>query len=193
MYDIISRTENHAFGVGTVDNLHFLPSLFYAEGIGTHSILASEPHRLGQKAYCFFGQRPYFDIFSKFINLHVQYGIIDKWGRDHNADLKNHAAGRTTYKQKLEDLGPQVLTMDHMEVAFMFSLFPLIFSFVAFLWELLVFWIQKRIEIRKQEKEYEKKFRKAIKLNKKLAKLALKKELESLRRDSENIKDFTFN
>lgn len=42
--------------------------------------------------------------------------------------------------QKTDEIGPQILTMDDLNVAFLFCCVPLILSAIAFVGELFVFW-----------------------------------------------------
>lgn len=124
----------------------------------------------------FYWEVPYFDIFDDLINIFAHHGFTN-YQFDHSSVFK-YLKFSSSYKLKLEALGPQVLTMDHLEIAFIFSLCPLILSFVAFFGELLTFWLQKRRERRQEEKEYKKSFRKALKLNRKLSKASMKHEKE---------------
>lgn len=51
-----------------------------------------------------------------------------------------------------EDIGPQVLTMDHLGIGFLACLVPLTMSCVAFLGEVLIGWYFRRILRRKMKK-----------------------------------------
>lgn len=54
------------------------------------------------------------------------------------------------WKVKVDEIGPQVLTMDQMEVAFLVSLLPLVLAMMAFIAEVSVSWKKifvERIEV----------------------------------------------
>lgn len=127
------------------------PHIFYTNGIGVTSLHVSEPFKLSQYALCFYGDAPYIDTFGNLINSFAQHGITNKIIEDSkvysNYKLTSH------YQQNEEKVGPEVLTMNHMEIAFIFSLLPLLLGFLAFLSELLMFRIEKKLEKRREKKE----------------------------------------
>lgn len=71
---------------------------------------------------------PFFDEFNDQIGRLVSGGFFNFW---QPFKIK---------KGKAEDIGPQVLTMDHMEVALIASMLPFTFAIIAFIAEISVHW-----------------------------------------------------
>lgn len=46
-------------------------------------------------------------------------------------------------KRKIDDIGPEVLTFEHLEIGFIFCLFPLFLSLIAFIGELCLHRVEK--------------------------------------------------
>lgn len=77
---------------------------------------------------------PYFsplvETFNEKIHQLLAGGFITHW----YSDIMNPKG----FTIKPEEIGPQVLTMDHVTIGFLFCLFPLMLGFVAFICELAI-------------------------------------------------------
>lgn len=102
---------------------------------GTASFVALDD--LYNSMYCgvtFNSFSPFIETFSEQFDKLADNGIIAQFmeGR------KNF--GRSTSAPRKEDkVGPQILTLDHLDVGFYACLMPLVFSFTFFLVELIIF------------------------------------------------------
>lgn len=100
---------------------------------GKHSL-----HIVGQSIYtmhmslAFRRFHPFYEEFSKIIlQIHAS-GIMVYTTRmeiDRGGELD---------KEDAENIGPQVLTMDHLDIAFIVCTLPMIFAFLAFFFEILI-------------------------------------------------------
>lgn len=77
---------------------------------------------------------PFYEQVDELIGRLITGGFFKRWLLQH-LDFKDS-------KVKIEDIGPQVLTMDQMEVAFIASLLPLTLALTAFFMEVFVQWMK---------------------------------------------------
>jgi hypothetical protein len=87
---------------------------------------------------------PFLEVFNDLIHKLTSAGIIEQWVKSYF-----HPAGKFKVNDKI---GPQVLTMDHLEIGFLVCLIPLILSLAAFIAEISagkvlkhLIWIKKMI------------------------------------------------
>lgn len=76
---------------------------------------------LSFKPFC-----PFYEILNEKIGRMVAAGLVDYWM---NRGMNLH---RNAFD---ESIGPQVLTMEHLDIGFKFCLFPLVLSLIAFAFE----------------------------------------------------------
>lgn len=77
---------------------------------------------------------PFFGEFNEQIGRMMSAGFFNFW--------VPASAIKVSWKEKAEDIGPQVLTMDHMAVALIASLLPLTLAVIAFIAEVSVNWMK---------------------------------------------------
>lgn len=77
---------------------------------------------------------PFFEQVNELIGRMVSSGLFKHWASIY-FEFKES-------KNKIEDIGAQVLTMDQMEVAFLASLLPLTLALTAFLMEVFAHWVK---------------------------------------------------
>lgn len=77
---------------------------------------------------------PFYEEFNELIGRMISSGLFNLW--------KSEFTLKKDYAVRVEEIGPQVLTLDQMEVAFMISLLPLSLAMVAFLVEIFVHWMK---------------------------------------------------
>jgi len=80
-------------------------------------------------ALVFLKNSPFYETFNKKIMQMISNGIIEHWFRNVN--------NPTGLKRKIEEIGPQILTLDHLDVGFLMCLTVLGFSFLLFCAELI--------------------------------------------------------
>lgn len=73
---------------------------------------------------------PFIDILNKKIGELAAGGLINYW-----SDSMLNPKG---IKQSIEEIGPQVLTMDHLAIGFLFCAIPFILCFVALVSEIVI-------------------------------------------------------
>lgn len=90
--------------------------------------LLKESYVLTGFSLAFWPFSPFFETFNERILDFLSNGIIEHWfGEYENAQ---------DFKRKvIIDIGPQVLTMEHLEIGFIFCLVAAMFSFIAFICE----------------------------------------------------------
>lgn len=128
-FDIASEPANK-IGIHASE-LHFLNFLNERFQSGQGSL-----HRLREIAKVshfgawFYRFNPFFDQMNELIGRMVSGGLFRKWLSENREENK--------LRSKIEDIGPEILTMDHMEVAFIASLLPLTLALTAFFVEIFV-------------------------------------------------------
>lgn len=127
--DIVSDPENKATMLITSSFIRQIEDAKYRSGISSITIL-NENFKVSYISMMFPLYSPYFEEFNMKIHQMIDSGFIDHWI---DKDLKTRSLIR-----KEEDIGPQVLTMEHLEVAFYACLIPLAASIVVFLVELCI-------------------------------------------------------
>lgn len=75
-------------------------------------------------------RRSFLETFNEKLGVLMSNGIIERLFSSH--------FGKDRFQKNMESVGPQVLTIDDLEVGFKICLIPLILSFVAFFFELLI-------------------------------------------------------
>lgn len=102
----------------------------YRSGVSSlfalNEILISIPTGIGFKQFS-----PFFEVFNEKIGQLIATGIMNKW------DNKS-------YPKKIDDIGPQVLTVDHLRLGFMACLIPLGLATIFFFMEIFVSAMFKR-------------------------------------------------
>lgn len=96
-----------------------------------------EAVRLWMERFCFPPFSPFIDRFNEKIHDLHSSGLIGHWEI-------NFYGNRKGLIRKPEDIGPQVLTMEHLEVCFLICFLPLIFGTIAFAGEVGGAWLKKR-------------------------------------------------
>lgn len=128
IFDVVAETDNKAVTFGPevmetiVNNGIFLRGswslIMLEENIKTSYI------GLYYKPYS-----PFFEAFNEKTLRLVEAGLTEKWAN-------------IVMKKKdfvvIDEIDPQVLTMDHLEIGFLVCLFPLVLSIVTFIGELLI-------------------------------------------------------
>lgn len=109
----------------TPEVLSFAKS-FLQTGVSSISLL-NENYGTIYLGEAFMPYSPFFENFDAKIHQMIAGGLFNLW---HNYEMNSRDCNRKT-----EDIGPQVLTMDHLHMGFKISLFPLVLSGFVFLVE----------------------------------------------------------
>ena len=113
------------FGAGQL--LQKIHANDYRYGISSLLTLDSN-YLLAFKCFAYNMQSPFYEIFTNFTSYAFDGGLL-LWKK---------------YRKPLEeDPGPQILSMDHLGIGFLFCLVPLTLSIIAFICELFIFWVPK--------------------------------------------------
>lgn len=72
---------------------------------------------------------PFFESFNMKIDQLVSSGLISYW--------VNIAGNKYGYKRKISEIGPEVLTMEHLGIGFLVCFIPLFIGFLVFIAEVL--------------------------------------------------------
>lgn len=70
---------------------------------------------------------PFFESFNEEIDQLISSGLISYW--------INIAGNKYGFKRKISEIGPEVLTMEHLGIGFLVCFIPLVISFVVFIAE----------------------------------------------------------
>lgn len=81
---------------------------------------------------------PFYETFNAKIDEMLSNGIIDHWFRK--------AYNPKGLERTIEDIGPQVLTWDHLEICFLIWLIFLSLSLIAFSYEIIVYNIKENMK-----------------------------------------------
>ena len=124
LHELISEPSNHATTLVPRNVIDDIQRHSYRSGITSLQIL--EEDYITLRIGLFFDEfSPFFEVYNEVQFWLESNGVMEKWRRD-----------ITLRKSKQEELGPQVLTMDHLAIGFLACLIPAILSVVAFVGEL---------------------------------------------------------
>lgn len=111
---------------------------YYRSGVSSLLWLRSSQLRTACFHIPFLKPNPFYEVVNKKLNQMSSSGLLEYW-HDNEWNSKG-------FKYKADEIGPQVLTMDHLGICFVLWLITLSVSFVAFLGELIWFWWPMWIE-----------------------------------------------
>jgi hypothetical protein len=109
-------------------------SSFYRSGISSLKIL-QEPIRSTSLAVAVRPSFPFFDVINQMLSKLAAGGILSYW-QDLTINPKS-------FKMKIEEIGPQILTLEHLMIGFQICLAALTFGVIAFGLEIGVKFISK--------------------------------------------------
>lgn len=78
----------------------------------------------------FWPLNPFFDYFNQILGELEAGGFLIYW--------RKNEINPQGFKRKLEEIGPQVLTMEHLEIGFLVCLFPFGISAIVFVFEIIL-------------------------------------------------------
>lgn len=140
LFDTIAEPENRATTIGTPLILDLITNQ-YRNGITSLSMVKES---IGMLCFGFAFQpfSPFYDTLNRKVMHLIESGITDYW-------IIKHNFGRSLFK--IEEIGPQVLTMEHLEVGFIVSIAPLFISLLSFFLEITVHQFKKFLDKSKKK------------------------------------------
>jgi hypothetical protein len=118
--------ENEAFALGFSSHFNLINHQMYRTGTSSLIVLEESLNSFFW-AFGFLEYMPYFDQFYNFTLRAVECGIYHRL-------FENLFK---TQKKKPEDIGPQILTLEHLAIGFYACLIPLALACISFICELL--------------------------------------------------------
>lgn len=138
--DIISEPENRGFTHAEDSGLIKVIYKSYRSGRQSFSILKETILNV-PSAFSFYQYNMFYETFNRRIEQMLSNGVIQRM----TADYENPKL----YKLRPEEIGPQVLTLDHIGVGFLVCLIPMSFAVIVFAIEVNI----PRTRIRKLNKQ----------------------------------------
>ena len=126
-FDIISEPTNRATTLTFRHTIKRIQEDFYSSEIPS-LVLLEEDYKMIYAGIYFRAFSPFFETYNEMLGWMETFGFIELWRRRAEYNLQS----------KSEEIGPQVLTMDHLRVGFLACLIPLTISAFAFFVELFV-------------------------------------------------------
>lgn len=134
-YDIVAEPANKGTAIMSPYLLSMLQNNQYRSGLSSLELV--EERLAGVHMSVMFPYfSPLFEAFNEKIQLMLSNGLIDYWHKNF--------ANRRGLKIKIDDIGPQILTMEHVSIGFLVCLFPMVLSILAFVGEIAVFKIRTK-------------------------------------------------
>lgn len=124
-FDEVAEPTNKAVGIGNEEFLSIINKGFKT-GFGSLAIL-NETITSTYMGQLFNTFNPFFETINKQTSYLLEAGVVSRC-RELYVELN----------RKVEDIGPQVLTMEHLEIGFLACAILLTLSCIAFIGELLV-------------------------------------------------------
>lgn len=133
--DILAEPSNKATTVFSQTVMSINSNQLYRSGIPSVAMMEKTLVTM-LHGYLFPYFSPILEQFNEIVHLLLSNGLIYYWD-----DIVVNPKG---LKMKQEEIGPQVLTMDHLTVGFLACLCPVIFSILVFIGEVLLFKVKSR-------------------------------------------------
>lgn len=124
-YQIIAEPTNRATMIGLPTALLYIENRIYRSGHSSLSILDEKLRNL-YIGFSFKHFSPFYEILNEIVGHLSSSGLIHRWN-----DLNPKSR-----KKEFEDIGPQVLTMEHIAIGFQTCLIPFLLSIIVFVIEL---------------------------------------------------------
>ena len=123
-FDIISEPSNRAATSVESFMIELVQHNVYCKGTTSLQFL-DEPYKMLYSGIDFIESSPFLKAFDEMLIKMEANGMMDYW--------RQHRSFSTT---KIEEIGPQVLTMDHLKFGFLACCIPMALAVIAFIGEL---------------------------------------------------------
>lgn len=135
-FNLISEPENKMVMILNDSFYHSIHNKLYRSGISSILVLDETVETIFD-VFIFPKEAPFrfHESFTRSVGEMADAGLLNYWRATHQ--------NPKGIKQKIEDIGPQVLTMEHLEIGFQIYVISLIICVSAFVAEVAVFWINR--------------------------------------------------
>ena len=122
-YEIVSEPSNRAatFAISMINE--YIQHKIYRSGTTSVQFL-DEPYKTVYFGVAFNISSPFLNVFNEMIAKMEPNGLMEYWRRFQSFS-----------RTKLEEVGPQVLTMDHLKIGFLACCIPMVLAVIAFIGE----------------------------------------------------------
>ena len=138
-FEIVAEPSNRATTEHAAGFIDYLESL-YKSGASSLTVLEDD-YKLIFKGIVFLNYSPFLETYNEMLGWMEDFGFMAYW-RD--IFMKYNPL-------IIDDIGPQVLTMDHLTIGFLACCVPLIFCIAAFIGELICARFLKKIDVFKRK------------------------------------------
>ena len=126
-YDVIAEPANRGTMLGIRNTNRNIQGHFYRSG-ETSLVLLEEDFKMIQSGVVFKKFSPFLETYNEMLGWMEAFGFIEFWRQKYVY---------FSSMSKVEDIGPQVLTMDHLRIGFLACVIPLGLAVLIFIAELL--------------------------------------------------------
>ena len=126
--DVISEPSNQACSMAYSDTIREINTDAYRSG-ETSLVLLDEDYMTFPLVLLFRDYSPYLETYNEMLGWMESNGLMEQWREKYF---------KYSSVRKSEDIGPQVLTMDHLKLGFLACLIPINFCVAAFIGEVLL-------------------------------------------------------
>lgn len=134
--EMVSEPENNLAMIIPRYNYDAIKKFYYGKRVPATIVLKENLAVIHQGLF-FKAHSPFFEAFNEKIGWMVASGLIDFWN-----SYMTFKANIAELMNLRDDQGPQILTMDHLEVGFIASMIPLMIGIVVFIGEIIFFRLQ---------------------------------------------------
>lgn len=128
--DIVAEPQNKAVTFGPIQQLKLIHEFRYRDGISSLQMLETN-YVVTFWCIAFNSFSPFYEVLNNLTTLAFETGLTKVW------------LSKFYFKKnpKFEPTGPQVLTIEHLGIGFLFCLVPLTISAIVFLCEITSVWV----------------------------------------------------
>lgn len=128
-FDLVAEPDNKAFKVNFAEFVQYLHNTKYRSGVSS-LITLDDTLMTAQYSLVYTYNCPYAEMLDRKTTQFLEGGFSTHWYKE--------IFNPTDMKRELEDIGPQVLTMDHLEIGFIVWLVPVLLCILVFIIEIAI-------------------------------------------------------
>ena len=135
-FEIVAEPSNRATTETNLGFINYLESLFKS-GASSLTVLEDD-YKLIFKGVVFLNYSPFLETYNEMLGWMEDFGFMAYWRKRFVEDKPII----------VEEIGPQVLTMDHLGIGFLACCIPLVFCIATFIGELIYSRFQQKFDRR---------------------------------------------